>query len=82
MGLVPGLVGIGGIEKADAAAKMATEREPTLIPISYGNYYKSPVQILHSLLNEGWKRSVVKMLVVREEVGDWKKCRIAENCKL
>ena len=37
---VPGHVEIDGNERADPSAKMPTGREPTLIPISYGNYIR------------------------------------------
>ena len=37
---------------------------------------------MHSLWNEGWKRSGVKMLAVREEVGEWEKCRIGRKLQI
>ena len=70
---IPGHIGIKGNETADEAARKASQRIPTLIPILFNNYVIEARKMTEGSWNEQWKYGSSKLKEVKEEVGAWKK---------
>ena len=66
---VSGHSGVRGNEIADEAAKVASTREKTKIPIPYSNYTAAADTAMAEKCNEDWRRARCKMRELKENYG-------------
>ena len=69
---VPAHVGIEGNEKADEAAKRATARHSTMIPLPYTDYVNGVKNSVERKWKTAWTEANTKMRCIKPEAGLWK----------
>lgn len=73
---VPGHAGIAGNERADQAAKEASRRIPTMIPIPFTDYFATIFKKVNEKWQSCWAQSNSKLHDVKPNVGTWKAERL------
>lgn len=68
---VPGHVNIAGNEKADAAAKLATNKPVQFISVYYKDWYPLIQEKIHKKWNDSWKTSNNFMVQIKPSICEW-----------